>query len=45
MSASFRCDVNSAGIGFAPFLEHTVGSGHAPLALRADWQTQNAALA
>jgi len=25
---------------FPHFWEHTVGSGHAPLALRADWQTQ-----
>ena len=40
MSASFRCDVNSAASALPHFWEHTVGSGHAPLALRADWQTQ-----
>ncbi len=36
----FRCDC-SQSIGPLPhFWEHTVGSGHAPLALRADWQNQ-----
>ncbi len=34
----FRCD-GAQSIGRLPhFWEHTVGSGHAPLALRADWQ-------
>ncbi len=37
----FHCDYRDAGA--TPFLhawEHTVGSGHATLALRADWQRQ-----
>ena len=36
----FRCDC-SQSIGPLPhFWEHTVGSDHAPMALRADWQEQ-----
>ncbi len=36
----FRCDC-SHSIGALPhFWEHTVGSDHAPMALRADWQKQ-----
>lgn len=36
----FTCDYSQAGQQFAHFWEHTVGSGHAPLTLRADWQSQ-----
>ncbi|CAN5893392.1 hypothetical protein BH20GEM1_BH20GEM1_13880 [soil metagenome] len=38
MSADFRCDVSAAARPLAHVWEHAVGSGHAPLALRADWQ-------
>ncbi|HWA10558.1 MAG TPA: glycosyl hydrolase [Opitutaceae bacterium] len=38
--ASFRCDLAARPIALPHFWEHTVGSGHAPLALRADWQGQ-----
>jgi xylan 1,4-beta-xylosidase len=34
------CNFSQLGKPFAHFWEHTVGSGHAPLALRADWQAQ-----
>src|ERR1700691_1029654 len=36
----FTCDFAQLGKPFPHFWEHTVGSGHAPLALRADWQAQ-----
>ncbi len=36
----FTCDFCGSGKPFAHYWEHTVGSGHAPLALRADWQSQ-----
>ena len=36
----FRCSLAAAPAPFPHFWEHTVGSGHAPLALRADWQAQ-----
>lgn len=36
----FYCDLEQTGVPFEHFWEHTVGSGHAPLALRADWQAQ-----
>jgi xylan 1,4-beta-xylosidase len=36
----FICDMNGASEPLAHFWEHTVGSGHATLALRADWQKQ-----
>ncbi|MCA9970831.1 MAG: hypothetical protein KC425_11485 [Anaerolineales bacterium] len=36
----FTCDLSQTGEPFTHFWEHTVGSGHAPLALRADWQAQ-----
>ncbi len=36
----FCCDLDSAPLALPHFWEHTVGSGHAPLALRADWQRQ-----
>lgn len=37
---SFTCDLSQTSRPFVHFWEHTVGSGHAPLALRADWQAQ-----
>ena len=36
----FFCDVSQAGTPFSHCWEHTVGSCHAPLALRSDWQAQ-----
>src|ERR1700689_2569317 len=36
----FTCNFSQASKHFVHFWEHTVGSGHAPLALRADWQAQ-----
>ena len=36
----FICDLSETTTPFAHSWEHTVGSGHAPLALRADWQAQ-----
>jgi xylan 1,4-beta-xylosidase len=36
----FRCNVSAPAAPFPHFWEHTVGSGHAPLSLRADWQAQ-----
>ncbi|MGH2536446.1 MAG: GH39 family glycosyl hydrolase [Candidatus Promineifilaceae bacterium] len=36
----FYCDVSQAGTPFDHFWEHSVGSGNAELALRADWQAQ-----
>ncbi len=36
----FDCDFRQLRKAFRHFWEHTVGSGHAPLALRADWQAQ-----
>ena len=40
MSVNFSCDLSGATTPLPHFWEHTVGSGHAPLALRADWQAQ-----
>lgn len=40
MSVTFSCDLAGAATPLPHFWEHTVGSGHAPLALRADWQMQ-----
>ncbi|QPC89339.1 glycosyl hydrolase [Mesorhizobium sp. INR15] len=40
MAVIFRCDLGSQGEEFPHFWEHTVGSGHATLALRADWQAR-----
>ena len=37
---TFTCNLAQSSKPFAHFWEHTVGSGHAPLALRADWQAQ-----
>lgn len=39
-NAVFRCDLGGSGEDFPHFWEHTAGSGHATLALRADWQAQ-----
>jgi len=39
-SPCFSASVDVAGKPFPHFWEHTVGSGHATLALRADWQEQ-----
>lgn len=36
----FECDLSAPGTSLEHFWEHTVGSAHAPLALRADWQKQ-----
>lgn len=36
----FSCDLSARGKSFPHYWEHTVGSGHALLALRADWQKQ-----
>nr|WP_306265549.1 glycosyl hydrolase [Pararhizobium sp. IMCC3301] len=38
MSASFKVDCGSPTTPFPHYWETVVGSGHAPLALRADWQ-------
>ena len=37
---SFFCDLAEATTPLPHFWEHTVGSDHAPVALRADWQSQ-----
>jgi xylan 1,4-beta-xylosidase len=37
---SFTCDLSQTPITFEHFWEHTVGSDHAPMALRSDWQAQ-----
>jgi len=36
----FSCCLSDKSTALPHFWEHTVGSGHAPLALRADWQQQ-----
>ncbi len=40
MADHFVCDLKKNGEALPHFWEHTVGSGHATLALRADWQQQ-----
>jgi xylan 1,4-beta-xylosidase len=40
MSAHFHCDVSAQPEHLTHFWEHTVGSDHAPIALRADWRAQ-----
>ena len=40
VAVSFSCDLTAPSIEFLHYWEHTVGSGHATLALRADWQRQ-----
>src|SRR5437660_4088043 len=39
-SIPFGCRLNDAPTPLPHFWEHTVGSCHAPLALRSDWQAQ-----
>ncbi|MBV9695983.1 MAG: beta-xylosidase [Gammaproteobacteria bacterium] len=39
-TAQFSCDLSQRGEAFAHFWELCVGSDHAPMALRADWQAQ-----
>ncbi len=39
-SVNCQGDLNAPAIVVPHFWEHTVGSGHATLALRADWQAQ-----
>ena len=39
-SINFFCDLAEATTPLPHFWEHTVGSDHAPVALRADWQRQ-----
>jgi xylan 1,4-beta-xylosidase len=36
----FRCSLSAKSSPLPHFWEHTVGSSHAPMALRADWQKQ-----
>ena len=36
----FFCSLSESGVPLPHFWEHTVGSDHATVALRADWQTQ-----
>src|SRR5665811_1949361 len=40
MAANFSCDIAGTVSSLPHFWEHTIGSCHAPLALRADWQAQ-----
>ncbi|CAN5430999.1 cellulase family glycosylhydrolase [soil metagenome] len=40
MKIEFSCNLAEKTTPLKHFWEHTVGSGHAPLALRADWQAQ-----
>jgi xylan 1,4-beta-xylosidase len=40
MDATFSCSLAEHGKRFSHVWEHTVGSGHATLALRADWREQ-----
>ena len=37
---AFRCDVGGPTTPLTRYWEHTVGSCHAPMALRSDWQQQ-----
>src|SRR5918993_733170 len=39
-SINFFCNLAEAATPLPHFWEHTVGSDHAPVALRADWQRQ-----
>ncbi len=40
MTAAFSSDLSKRATELSHFWEHTIGSGHATLALRADWQAQ-----
>ena len=37
-TVDFWCDLSQQGSELLPCWEHTIGSCHAPTALRADWQ-------
>lgn len=37
---TFTCDLSQTPVPFEHFWEHTVGSDHAPVTLRSDWQAQ-----
>lgn len=39
-TVNFSCELSGSATPLKHFWEHTVGSGHALLALRADWQSQ-----
>jgi xylan 1,4-beta-xylosidase len=39
-TVEFSCDLSQQGTELVHCWEHTVGSCHAPIALRADWQQQ-----
>lgn len=39
-SISFFCNLSEVTTPLPHFWEHTVGSDHGPIALRADWQQQ-----
>jgi hypothetical protein len=39
-TVNFQCDLSQQGTALLHCWEHTVGSCHAPIALRADWQQQ-----
>src|ERR687884_2363138 len=39
-SVTFFCNLAEGGTPLTHFWEHTVGSDHAPVALRADWREQ-----
>jgi xylan 1,4-beta-xylosidase len=40
MATTFSCDFTGPASSLPHFWEHTIGSDHAPMALRADWQEQ-----
>ncbi|QPC95648.1 beta-xylosidase, partial (plasmid) [Mesorhizobium sp. INR15] len=40
MAANFSGDLGARSTPLPHFWEHTIGSGHATLGLRADWQAQ-----
>ena len=40
MAVEFVCNIDGSTTPLLHFWEHTIGSGHATLALRADWQAQ-----
>src|SRR5665811_640900 len=40
MAANFSCDLKGTVTRLPHFWAHTIGSCHAPLALRVDWQAQ-----
>ena len=40
MAVEFSCNIDGSTTLLPHFWEHTIGSGHATLGLRADWQAQ-----